>query len=184
MKPLVKDCNLSGPEVCKIEYITECFTLNNAKIIVDDIPTCTTVYDEKCETIQNGYTTEEECKSWPKQVCSVNQQIKKKFDPETKCEKVPQEICGPSGCGFVPGSEECYEKIMTIVIDVPLESCYLDPLRNCQKVTKLVPLLSPVQECVDVPKEICQKVKGNPQTVVKQVTKKWCYKPTPESGLV
>ena len=85
---MIQDCNLSGPEVCKTEYITECFTLNNAKIVVDDIPSCKTVYDEKCETSQSGYTTEEECKSWPKQVCSVSQQIKKKFDPQTKCEKV------------------------------------------------------------------------------------------------
>ena len=85
---MIQDCNLSGPEVCKTEYITECFTLNNAKIVVDDIPSCKTVYDEKCETSQSGYTTDEEYKSWPKQVCSVDQQIKKKFDPKTKCEKV------------------------------------------------------------------------------------------------
>lgn len=184
MNPLVKNCNLSGPEVCNTEYITECFTLNNAKIVVDDIPSCKTILEEKCETKQSGYTAEEECKSWPKQVCSLVQQIKKKFNPVTKCEKVPQEICGPSGCGFVPGPEECYGKVMTIVTNVPLETCYLDPVRNCKQVSKLVPLLTPVEECVDVPKEICQKVKGNPQKVVKQVTKKWCYTPTQQSGLV
>ena len=53
-----------------------------------------------------------------------------------------------------------------------------------KQVTKLVPILTPVEECVDVPREICQKAKGNPQKVVKQVTKKWCYTPTAESGLV
>jgi len=47
-----------------------------------------------------------------------------------------------------------------------------------------VPLLTPVEECVEVPKEICQKVKGNPEKVLKQVTKKWCYTPSQESGLV
>jgi len=132
MNPLVKDCNLVGREFCKTEYITECFTLNNAKIVVDDIPSCKTVYDEKCEIKQSGYSTKEECKSWPKQVCSVAQQIKKKFDPQTKCEKVPQEICGPSGCGFVPGPEECYDKTMTIVANLPLETCFLNPIRNCK----------------------------------------------------
>jgi hypothetical protein len=39
-------------------------------------------------------------------------------------------------------------------------------------VTKLVPKLTPVEECVDVPKEVCQKTKGNPRTVLKPVTKK------------
>ena len=50
-------------------------------------------------------------------------------------------------------------------------------------VTKLVPKLTPVEECVDVPKEICQRKKANPRTVLKPVTKTWCYTPTEESGL-
>ena len=47
-------------------------------------------------------------------------------------------------------------------------------------VTKLVPKLTPVE---DVPKETCQKTKGNPRTVIKPVTKKWCYTPSLEAGL-
>lgn len=49
--------------------------------------------------------------------------------------------------------------------------------------TKLVPKLTPVEECVDVPKEVCQKGKGNPRKVLKPITKKWCYVPSEESGL-
>ena len=52
-----------------------------------------------------------------------------------------------------------------------------------EQITKLVPLLTPVEECIDVPKETCHKVRGNPKKVVKQVKKKWCYKPSEESGL-
>ena len=50
--------------------------------------------------------------------------------------------------------------------------------------TKLVPKLTPVEECVDVPKEVCQRSKGNPRKVLKPVTKKWCYVPSEESGLI
>jgi hypothetical protein len=25
--------------------------------------------------------------------------------------QVPQQLCGPAGCGFVPGPEQCYEKV-------------------------------------------------------------------------
>ena len=50
--------------------------------------------------------------------------------------------------------------------------------------TKLVPKLKPVEECTDVPKEICEKTKGNPRKVLKPINKKWCYTPSPESGLL
>ena len=49
----------------------------------------------------------------------------------TLCQ-APQEICGPSGCVFVAGPRECYDKVMTIVTDVPLETCYLNPSRKCK----------------------------------------------------
>ena len=58
-----------------------------------------------------------------------------------------------------------------------------DPSAAGEHVTKLVPKLSPVEECSDVPKEICTKGKANPRTVLKPITKKWCYNPSEESGL-
>merc|ERR1711998_487703 len=48
---------------------------------------------------------------------------------------------------------------------------------------KLVPKLSPTEECVDVPKEVCTRSRTNPRKVKKPVVKKWCYVPTEESGL-
>ena len=71
-----------------------------------------------------------------------------------------------------------------MVTDIPSEECDLIPQRQCRHVTKLVPRLTPVEECVDVPREVCQKGRGNPRRVVKPVTKKWCYVPSQESGLV
>ena len=50
--------------------------------------------------------------------------------------------------------------------------------------TKLVPKLTPVEECVDVPKEICARSKTNPHKVKRPVIKKWCYVPSQESGLL
>jgi len=183
MTPLVKDCNLRGPEVCRTEYISECWTKNDPHVVEDDVPSCTTVYEEKCVDTQSGYVTETDCKKWPKEVCSISKELKTKYNPVTKCEKVPQELCGPAGCGFSPGPEQCHDEVKTVVTDIPEEVCDLQPRRQCSHVTKLVPKLTPVEECVDVPKEVCQKSKGNPRTVLKPVTKKWCYTPTAESGL-
>jgi len=184
MQPLVKDCNLSGPEVCRTEYISECWTKNDPHLVEDDVPRCQTIQEEKCIEVTSGYTTANDCKKWPREVCTVTKELKTKFNPVTKCEKVPQELCGPSGCGFRPGPEICHDEVKTVVTDIPQEVCDLQPRRSCEHVTKLVPKLSPVEECVDVPKEICTKAKVNPRTVQKPITKKWCYIPSEESGLL
>jgi len=183
MRPLVKDCSISGPEICRTEYISECWTRNDPHLVVDDVASCRTVQEEKCENVQSGYTTEQKCTKWPREVCTVQKERKEKFNPVTKCEKVPQQLCGPAGCGFVPGPEVCHEEVKTVVTDSPEENCDLQPRRTCEHVTKLVPKLSPVEECVDVPKEVCTKAKVNPRTIQKPVTKKWCYVPSEESGL-
>jgi len=184
MTPLIKDCNLSGPEVCRTEYVSECWTKNDPHTVVDDVPKCRTEYEEKCENIQSGYVTEEKCSKWPREVCTIAKEFRSKANPVTKCEKIPQRLCGPAGCGFVPGPEQCHEEVKTIVTDIPNEVCDLVPQRKCSHVTKLVPKLTPVEECVDVPKEVCQRSKGNPRKVLKPVTKKWCYVPSEESGLI
>ena len=89
-------------------------------------------------------------------------------------------------CSFIcilQGPEECYDKIQTVVQDIPKETCDLEPERICKHVTKLVPRLTPKMECVDVPKEVCSRSKTNPQKRKKPVLKKWCYVPSEESGL-
>ena len=41
----------------------------------------------------------------------------------------------------------------------------------------------PSEKCVDIPKEVCVRVRTNPRKIKKPVIKKWCYVPTEESGL-
>merc|ERR1712137_1320975 len=106
-----------------------------------------------------------------------------KYTPKTGCTKEPRELCAPAGCGFTQGDKKCYDKQQTIVQDAPKETCSLEPQRTCKHVTKLVPKLSPTEECVDVPKEVCTRSRTNPRPVKKPVVKKWCYVPSEESGL-
>ena len=42
-----------------------------------------------------------------------------------------------------------------VIITNPVEECHMEPHKTCRVVTKLVPGLKAVQECLDVPKEIC-----------------------------
>merc|ERR1712180_87573 len=179
--PLV--CDGEGPEECRTVYESQCETRYHKHDVEDDVVECETVQEEKCEDVTQGYTTEKKCTKWPKQVCDKRKANVKKYSPETECKKVPRELCGPSGCELKPGPEECFPRTETVVSEVPEETCNLEPQKECKHVTKLVPLLKPAEECVDIPKEVCSRSRTNPRKVQKPVVKKWCYVPTAESGL-
>jgi len=181
--PLVKDCDIIGPEICRTEYESECWTKQEIHDVVDDVVACETVVEEKCQDETSGYTTNTKCSKWPKEVCSVSKKNVKKYTPITGCTKEPRELCAPAGCGFKQGNEECYDKTQTVVQDAPKEECTLEPQTTCKHVTKLVPKLTPKEECVDVPKEVCTRSRTNPRKIKKPVVKKWCYVPSKESGL-
>jgi hypothetical protein len=180
---LVKDCSASGPTVCSTEYISECETTQDEHQVEDDVADCRTEIQQKCNEVINGYTTSQECSNWPIEKCDLSKKSVTKYTPKTACNKVPVEICGPSSCPLVAGGEECFEKQKTITSEKPEEECTLEPRVECKHVTKLVPQLKPTEQCVDVPKEVCTRSQSNPRKVKKPVIKKWCYTPSPESGL-
>ena len=66
-----------------------------------------------------------------------------------------------------PGPEECHDKVVVTVVDVPEEVCDLNPVKSCRFATKLVPHLSPTHECTVVPKEVCVLKFSTPQQVQK-----------------
>jgi len=179
--PLV--CEGEGPVECRTVYESQCETRYHEHEVDDDVVTCETVQDEKCEDVTQGYTTEQKCTKWPREVCNQETKTVLKYSPETDCKKVPRDLCGPSGCVLQPGPEQCFDKKETIITEVPEETCNLEPQKSCKHVTKLVPLLKPAEECVDIPKEVCSRSRTNPRKIQKPVVKKWCYVPTEESGL-
>jgi hypothetical protein len=181
--PLVKNCDIPGPEVCSTEYRSECTTRYHEHEVEEDRPVCKEEQEEKCQQVTQGYSTSEECTKWPVMKCTLETKTVKKYTPETDCKKNPFELCGPSACPVEPGEEQCFDKTETVVQEVPEEQCTLEPQKECKQVTKLVPLLKPAEECVDIPKEVCVRQRTNPRRVQKPVIKKWCYTPSPESGL-
>merc|ERR1711936_1463595 len=120
--PLVKDCEQTGPEICRTEYESECWTKPEAHEVEDDVVTCETVEDEKCEPETSGYTTTVKCSKWPREVCSVEKKTVTKDTPITGCTKEPRELCAPAGCKLVPGPEHCHEKVQTVVQESPRRS--------------------------------------------------------------
>merc|ERR1712080_28541 len=151
-----EDCDENFRKSCFIEYESECWTKQEVHDVQDDVVECETVVEEKCEDNTSGYTTTTDCSKWPKEVCNVSKKQVKKYTPITACTKEPRELCAPAGCGFKEGSEECFEKVQTVVQDAPKEQCTLEP----------------PEECVDVPKEVCTRSRTNPRKVKKPVVKK------------
>ena len=86
------------------------------------------------------------------------------FTGDTSCEKLPVEICG-AGCVTEEGPEECHDKTITSLIDVPEEVCDLNPQKTCRFQTKLVPRLKPTHECTIIPRETCNLKFSNPEQV-------------------
>ena len=80
----------------------------------EDRPKCEEVYEEKCETKTQGYSTTEECSKWPITKCTLETTTVKKYTPETDCKKTPFQLCGPSGCPVEPGPEQCFDKTETV----------------------------------------------------------------------
>merc|ERR1711926_30967 len=83
--PLVKDCDVQGPEICRTEYESECWTKQEVHDVEDDVVSCKTEVEEKCEDNTSGYTTNTKCSKWPKEVCSVSKKPVKKYTPITGC---------------------------------------------------------------------------------------------------
>ena len=131
------------------------------------------------EKVCNGQGPEQ-CRTVYESSCTTKYIEKQpgKFVGDTKCEKLPVEICG-AGCVTTTGEEECHDKTVTSLIDVPEEVCDLSPQKICKFQTKLVPKLKPKHECTIIPKETCHLKFDTPKPVDKDLRTKWCLDDTP-----
>jgi len=181
--PFVPDCEEEGEEECRTVYESECITQQVVHQVEDDVANCQTEQEEKCMEVTEGFTTRQQCDTWPVERCKLEKKLVQKYTPKTACQKVPKEMCAPAGCGIKEGPVQCQDRVKTVIVDNPVEECDMEPLRTCKHITKLVPKLEPTQECVDVPKEICARSKVNPRKVKKPSIQKWCFVPGQNSSL-
>merc|ERR1711931_195095 len=190
-KEPILECTHKNTEQCHYTYVTQ------FKPSVEEI--CEETFEKQCqitfkkqafnETVEHCYKPiekvcngqgPEECRTVYESSCTTKYVEKEpgKFVGDTSCEKLPVEICG-AGCTFEEGPEECHEKVITSLVDVPEEICDLNPQKTCRHVTKLVPKLSPSHECTIVPKETCHLKFSNPEVVEEPLQTVWCLDPTP-----
>ena len=165
----------SQEEVCEENFEKQCSITFKQKAVNETVQKCYRPIEKLC----NGQGPEE-CRTVYESSCTTKYVEKQpgKFVGDTACEKLPIEICG-AGCTYEEGAEECHDKVITSLLDVPEEICDLNPQKTCRYVTKLVPKLAPKHECTIVPQEICNLRFTQPRQVPKPLQTRWCLDPTP-----
>ena len=190
-KEPILECTHKNTEQCHYTYVTK-FSPSQEEVCEENFEkSCQITFKQQAfnETVKKCYKpVEKVCNGQGEDVCQTvyessctTKYVEKqpgKFVGDTGCEKLPVEICG-AGCVFEEGEEECHDKTLVSIVDVPEEHCDLNPQKICKFQTKLVPKLSPKHECTIVPKETCILKFSQPRQVEKPLLTKWCLDPTP-----
>ena len=192
-KEPILECTHKDTEQCHYTYVTKFSSVPEEVCEENFEKKCSITFKQKAsnETVRKCYRPvekvcngqgPEECRTVYESSCTTKYVEKQpgKFVGDTGCEKLPVEICG-AGCTFEEGPEECHDKTIASLVDVPEEICDLNPQKTCKFVTKLVPSLSPKHECTMVPREVCTLKFTQPRQVPKPLMTKWCLDPTPPS---
>merc|ERR1712051_177376 len=190
-KEPILECTHKNTEQCHYTYVTQ-FQPTQEEVCEENFEKlCSITFKQKAfnETVKKCYRPvekvcngqgPEECRTVYESSCSTKYVEKQpgKFVGDTSCEKLPIEICG-AGCTYEEGEQECHDKVIASLVDVPEEVCDLNPQKTCRFITKLVPKLKPEHQCTIVPKETCTLKFTQPQQVDKPLLTKWCLDPTP-----
>ena len=190
-KEPILECTHKDTEQCHYTYVTKFSSVPEEVCEENFEKKCSITFKQKAsnETVRKCYRPiekvcngqgPEECRTVYESSCTTKYVEKQpgKFVGDTGCEKLPVEICG-AGCVFEEGPEECHDKTIASLVDVPEEQCDLNPQKTCRLQTKLVPQLAPKHECTIVPKETCLLKFSQPRQVDVPLQTRWCLDPTP-----
>jgi hypothetical protein len=190
-KDPILECTHKNVEKCHYTYVTQ-FESAQEEVCEENFEkSCQITFKQQAfnETVKKCYKPlqktcngqgPQECRTLYESACTTKYVERQpgKFVGDTSCEKLPVEICG-AGCVTEEGPEECHDKPVTSLVDVPEEACDLNPQKTCRFQTKLVPKLKPVAECTVIPQETCNLRFSTPQQVDKPLKTKWCLDPAP-----
>jgi len=165
----------SQEEKCDENYQKSCQISFHKKALNETIRKCYRPVEKVC----NGKGPEE-CRVVYESSCNTKyvEAQPGKYVGDTACEKLPVEVCG-AGCEYQEGAQECHDKVIASVVEVPEEQCDLNPQKICRFVTKLVPSLKPEQQCAVIPQEICTMKSTAPRLIKKPLLTKWCLDDSP-----
>ena len=145
--PLVKDCDVSGPEICRTEYESECWIKQEEHDVEADVVECETIQAENCRTEYESVCTTETVTNY---VIENEQQCATRSVPEcaTTVRNVPEEQCATRTV------QEC-----TTVAD---NKCTTE--EKCTTETQTVVDVATTQECQDIVRQVCTETQVAVQT--------------------
>ena len=193
-KDPILECTHKNVEKCHYTYITLFNPAQQEECEENFEKSCQITFRQEAsrETVRKCYRPQqkvcngqgpEQCKTVYESSCTTKyiEKTPGKFVGDTSCQKLPVEICG-QGCVVEEGEEECHDKQVDTVVDIPEEICDLNPQKTCRLVTRLVPSLKPERECTIVPKETCNLKFTQPVMEKKPLRTEWCLDETPVSS--
>ena len=192
-KQPVLDCKRKSVEKCHYTYITS-FQPTQEQVCNNNFEkSCSITFKQEVvsETIRKCYTPQKKvcngqgpvrCETVFESSCETRYIKQASGDPigDTQCKKLPVQVCG-RGCVMESEPEECHDKKIDSLVDVPEEICDLNPQKVCNLVTKLVPSLRPKQECTSVPNETCHLSFTTPERKRVPLRTEWCLEPEEET---
>jgi len=190
-KDPILECTHKNVEKCHYTYITQFNPTQEEECEENFEKSCQITFRQEAssDTVRKCYRPQkkvcngqgpEECRTVYESSCTTKyiEKTPGKFVGDTKCEKQPVEICG-QGCVVEEGEEECHDKQVDTLVDIPEEICDLNPQKTCRLVTRLVPSLKPERECTIVPKETCNLKFSQPKVERKPLRTEWCLDESP-----
>ena len=184
-------CTHSSINICHYTYVTQ--FKSSRQEVCEDVYTknCNIVFTKEArnETLEHCYyplvmecdkTGQQTCRQFWESSCLTRYQSESDSHPVTECQKIPVELCGAQTCTPNPGERTCHSKVVTRVDETPEESCDIVPSKICRGVTQLVPHLTPVEKCSDLPRQICSFGHLSPRVSEKPLVTKWCFDPSEE----
>jgi len=185
-KDPVLECTHKNMENCHYTYITKFNPAQQQQCVENFVKSCQITFRPEAtrETVRKCYRPQRKvCNGQGPRQCNTEYETScttryvenspGKYVGDTQCEKLPVSVCG-SGCIVVEAPEECHDKEVDTLVDVPEEVCDLNPQKTCRLVTRLVPSLKPRKECTIVPKETCHFKLSQPTIEKKPLRTEWC----------
>merc|ERR1712106_884060 len=117
------------------------------------------------------------CETFYETQCNTSMQVTTPGSPPlpvTLCDQVEGMICAEDFCHIIEEDEECEDEIVENTVNVPDETCTLQPEEVCRNVTISLPQLVASETCREVPRAVCQTVFSNPRTVPTIEMVKYC----------
>ena len=184
-EPILK-CDHKSIRKCHVTYVTffspsqeqKCDEIFNKKCQITFRKEASREIFRKCYTplvkVCNGQGPEE-CRTVWESSCTTRyvEKTPGNFIADTKCKKFPKKFCG-QGCVAEEATEECHDKNIDSLVDIPEEECHINPQKTCHHVTKLTPSLRPKEECTDIPTEVCSLTFSPPKIARQPLMTEWC----------